>query len=130
MVRLVFRPYTQVRRSICTLESIRPSTRVSPGFGLLRHSSPSFGSQHICSHSNLSSGESWSVDSAQKFLPQTPGALYVNSALGVELRALAHMLDSLVRVSRRDVERHFVRVYCSHDSNPVPTGPEPFPRKQ
>ena len=66
MVRLVFRPYTQVRRSICTLESLRPSTRVSPGFGLLRHSSPSFGSRHICSHSNLSSEESWSVDGAKK----------------------------------------------------------------
>ena len=64
MVRLVFRPYTQVRRSICTLESLRTSTRVSPGFALLRHSSPSFGSQHVCSHSNLSSKESWSVDSA------------------------------------------------------------------
>ena len=64
MVRLVFRPYTQVRRSICTLESLRTSTRVSPGFVLLKHSSPSFGSQHVCSHSNLSSKESWSVDSA------------------------------------------------------------------
>ena len=66
MVRLVFRPYTRVRRSICTLESLRPSTRVSPGFGLLGHSSPSFGSRHICSHSNLSSEESWSVDGAKK----------------------------------------------------------------
>jgi len=55
MVRLVFRPYTQIRRSICTLESLRASTRVSPGFALHRHSSPSFGSQQICSHSNLSS---------------------------------------------------------------------------
>ena len=47
MVRLVFRPYTQVRRSICTSEPLRPSTRVSPGFGLLRHSSPSFGSRQM-----------------------------------------------------------------------------------
>jgi hypothetical protein len=54
MVRLVFRPYTQVWRSICTSESLRASTRVSPGFALLRHSSPSFGSQHLCSNSNLS----------------------------------------------------------------------------
>ena len=46
MVRLVFRPYTQVRRSICTSESLRASTRVSSGFTLFRHSSPSFGSQH------------------------------------------------------------------------------------
>ena len=54
MVRLVFRPYTQVRRSICTSESLRASTRVSSGFTLLRHSSPSFGSQHTCSTSEPS----------------------------------------------------------------------------
>ena len=53
MVRLVFRHYTQVLRSICTSESLRASTRVSPGFALLRHSSPSFGSQHLRSNSNL-----------------------------------------------------------------------------
>ena len=47
MVRLVFRPYTQVRRSICTSESKRTSTRVSSGFVLPRHSSPSFGSQRM-----------------------------------------------------------------------------------
>ena len=46
MVRLVFRPYTQVLRSICTSEPLRASTRVSSGFTLLRNSSPSFGSQH------------------------------------------------------------------------------------
>ena len=54
MVRLVFRPYTQIWRSICTSESLRASTRVSPGFTLFRHSSPSFGSQQTCSNSNLS----------------------------------------------------------------------------
>ena len=54
MVRLVFRPYTQIRRTICTSVSLRASTRVSPGFALFRHRSPSFGSQHVCSYSNLS----------------------------------------------------------------------------
>src|SRR6266550_9231799 len=54
MVRLVFRPYTQIRRSICTSEPLRASTRVSSGFTLFRHSSPSFGSQHLCSYSNPS----------------------------------------------------------------------------
>ena len=49
MVRLVFRPYTQIWRSICTSEPLRASTRVSSGFTLFRHSSPSFGSQHTCS---------------------------------------------------------------------------------
>ncbi|XP_003367735.1 conserved hypothetical protein, partial [Trichinella spiralis] len=45
MVRLVFRPYTQVRRVICTSTPLRTSTRVSSGFILLKHSSPSFGYQ-------------------------------------------------------------------------------------
>jgi hypothetical protein len=54
MVRLVFRPYTHIWRSICTSESLRASTRVSSGFALCRHSSPSFGSQQMCSYSNLS----------------------------------------------------------------------------
>ena len=43
-----------MRRTICTSVSLRASTRVSPGFTLLRYSSPSFGSQQVCSHSNLS----------------------------------------------------------------------------
>ena len=120
MVRLVFRPYTQVRRSICTLESLRASTRVSPGFALLRHSSPSFGSQHVCSHSNLSPEGSWSVDSALYRSYLSSRSLYINSALGGKPRALAHMLDSLVRVSRRVDKKHFVRVSQSHDSKTNP----------
>jgi hypothetical protein len=47
MVRLVFRRYTQLLRSMCTSESLRTSTRVSSGFVLARHSSPSFGSQRV-----------------------------------------------------------------------------------
>src|SRR5687767_4891270 len=54
MVRLVFRPYTQVRRTICTSVSLQASTRVSSGFASLRHSSPSFGCRQVCSHSNPS----------------------------------------------------------------------------
>ena len=54
MVRLVFRPYTQLWRLICTLKALRASTRVSPGFTLVMHSSPSFGSRRRCSHSNHS----------------------------------------------------------------------------
>ncbi len=49
MVRLVFRPYTHVRRTICTSVSLRASIRVSPDFALHKHSSPSFGSRHGCS---------------------------------------------------------------------------------
>ena len=51
MVRLVFRPYAQVKRSICTSEPLQTSTRVSSGFLLLKHSSPSFGSPHARSSS-------------------------------------------------------------------------------
>ncbi len=118
MVRLVFRPFTQVRRSICTLESRRTSTRVSPGFALLRQSSPSFGSRHVCSHSNLSPERSWSVDSAISFLSY---GVHVNYALGGQPRALAHMSDSLVRVSRRVVKRHFVRVPPTHGGSISPS---------
>ena len=57
MVRLVFRPYTQFRRSICTSESLRTSIRVSPDFVLTRHSSPSFGSQRV---------RSWCASSCNK----------------------------------------------------------------
>ena len=47
MVRLVFRPYTQLRRPICTSESLRTSTGVSSGFVPTGNSSPSFGSQRV-----------------------------------------------------------------------------------
>ena len=61
MVRWVFRPYTQIRRTICTSVSLRASTRVSPGFTLFRHRSPSFGSQQICYYSNLSRANDRSI---------------------------------------------------------------------
>ena len=57
MVRLVFRPYTQIRPLICTLKPLRASTRVSSGFALFRHSSPSFGSQHMRSYSAPQDGQ-------------------------------------------------------------------------
>jgi hypothetical protein len=41
--------------------------------------------------------------------------LYFHFALGIRSRTLAHMLDSLVRVSRRVDERHFVPVLLTHD---------------
>ena len=103
MVRLVFRPYTQVRRSSCTLESLRPSTRVSPGFALLRHSSPSFGSRHRCSHSNLDALAKWSVDGAAEASNH-----HFHCALWFATTILAPVSDSLVRVSRRGKEHHFL----------------------
>src|SRR6185437_12646059 len=117
MVRLVFRPYTRLRRSICTSESLRTSTRVSPGFVLAGHRSPSFGSQHVRSRcacpgagkptpftdapgmrrrsalARATDGSPLSERKAQAFAFTAPWCLLAPR--------LAHMLDSLVRVSRR-----------------------------
>ena len=106
MVRLVFRPYTQIWWSICTSESLRASTRVSPGFALLRHSSPSFGSQHVCSHSDLSPEGYWPADCAA----EASNHCYFHCARRFATFVLAHMLDSLVRVSRRGKENHFASI--------------------
>src|SRR5579872_4503861 len=105
MVRLVFRPYTQFRRTICTSVSLRASTRVSPGFTLLRHSSPSFGSQQICSYSNLLQANDRSmmphVVEATRFSPQSDKLTFTFIPhQGFHTQILAYMLDSLVRVSR------------------------------
>lgn len=53
MVRLVFRPYAQIWRWICTSQSLRTSIRISSDFILFEYSSPSFGSQQISSNSNI-----------------------------------------------------------------------------
>ena len=109
MVRLVFRPYTQVRRSICTSESLRTSTRVSSGFILLRHSSPSFGSQRARSRSASTTTRTRRAGSAPRprkegVLPERSSRerLHFHCAFGFRTTLrLARMLDSLVRVSRR-----------------------------
>ena len=108
MVRLVFRPYTQVRRTICTSVSLRASTRVSPGFTLLRHSSPSFGSQRICSYSDLLQVNDRSMMPPWYETKDSHLKLYFHYASGFVTQILAYMLDSLVRVSRRVEENHFV----------------------
>src|SRR6185312_17138014 len=107
MVRLVFRPYTQVRRSICTLESLRASTRVSPGFTLLKHSSPSFGSYQICSYSNPSQkikvGRCCPCYGSHLALP-------FSAPMSFFTRKLAYVIDSLVRVSRRVSTNHLGKI--------------------
>jgi len=127
MVRLVFRPYTQVRRTICTSVSLRASTRVSPGFALPRHSSPSFGSQHTCSVSIVSSCVGrWCyplrvVGGCPTCLTKTlcgshfPCAQSLFPGVG-----LARMLDSLVRVPRRDRCRHSVTRRSPRPHTPKP----------
>ena len=125
MVRLVFRPYTQVRTSICTSECLRTSTRVSPGLILLRHSSPSFGSQQICSYSNRLAEAARSVDGAPASAGSHLGrrsALHFHCARGFATQRLAHMLDSLVRVSRRAREDDFLRIATAHE--PAPRRPK------
>ena len=97
MVRLVFRPYTQLRRSICTSESLRSSIRVSPDFNLARHSSPSFGSQHLCSAYSQRSEVDWkSRECALRILPRADKLLFaftaplslVNSMARIHVRLL------------------------------------------
>jgi hypothetical protein len=118
MVRLVFRRYTQIRRTICTSVSLRASTRVSPGFTLFRHRSPSFGSQQICSYSNLPQANDRSIvppARGQDSYLSHRSSLYFHCASGFVTQILAYMLDSLVRVSRRVEENHFVSI-----ANPAP----------
>ena len=115
MARLVFRPFTQVSRTICTSVSLGPSTRVSSGFSRLGQSSPSFGSQRPRSHSNPSS-----ENRGRSVVPRSHrGAgshlsaqrrLHLHYALGFATRVLAWTVDSLVRVTRRVDGSQFARI--------------------
>ncbi len=107
MVRLVFRPYTQIRRSICTSEPLRASTRVSSGFTLFRHSSPSFGSQQLCSYSNPS--EDIRIGRLCTSC-EAPTYVHFHYAYGFYTQTLAQTLDSLVRVSRRAAYNHYASI--------------------
>ena len=81
MVRLVFRPFTQLRRSICTSESLRSSIRVSPDFEF----SPCFpGAQRT-----------------MRIQQNVYGNLYSQAVTHPSTNRSPYMLDSLVRVSRR-----------------------------
>ena len=131
IVRLVFRPYRQLRRTICTSVSLRTSTRVSSGFILVTHSSQSFGSQQIRSCSNLSR-KSRSADSAKTTLPcekvifsyqrhQKNNALCFHYAPRFATWALAHVLDSLVRVSRRDNQCRSANIFHFHTNKYLAT---------
>ena len=100
MVRLVFRPYTQISRSICTSESFRASTRVSSAFTLFRHSSPSFGYHHVCCSQHLFKQDS---DDGFSLLQTCPPCSLSLRIMVCNTIILTYMLDSLVRVSRRDV---------------------------
>ena len=109
MVRWVFRPYTQIRRAICTLASRRTSTRVSPGFILPKYSSPSFGSSSIYSNFEIFKRVHKCPIYPIKSLLHTEKDSRVDNHLfhfrsGSECLfalILAYKWDSLVRVSRR-----------------------------
>ena len=107
MVRLVFRPYTQVWRTICTSVPLRASTRVSPGFTLLKHSSPSFGSYQICSCSYPSQKIR---DGRCCCFIRLASFSHFHFAYGFLTRKLAYVIDSLVRVSRRVGKSHFGKI--------------------
>ena len=116
MVRLVFRPYTQVWRTICTSVPLRASTRVSPGFTLLKHSSPSFGSYQICSCSSPSQ----KIRDGRCCCLRLASYSYFHFAYEFSTRKLAYVIDSLVRVSRRVGKSHFGKI------NYFPQAQEPF----
>ena len=97
MVRLVFRPYTHVRRTICTSVSLRSSTRVSSGFNLHKHSSPPFGSQRMYS---CLAFHRRSCAACDEYREDTFTVCF-RFVLRFTTFALAHTLDSLARVSRR-----------------------------
>ena len=103
-------------QAICTSALLRTSTRVSSGFILCGHSSPSFGSQLVCFHSgSLQQRARWMLQGAGA--PLAPQArpvrvLPFQFAHWLQITiALAYKLDSLVRVSRREGGRH----RCSSD---------------
>ena len=115
MVRLVFRPYTHVRRTICTSVSLRASIRISPDFTLHKHSSPSFGSQLISSCSTFHKRSDAAGDAPVKGLSSrflcTPWFSTIK---------FAHKLDSLVRVSRRVGTLHKAWSWrCTAQSHPT-----------
>ena len=130
MVRLVFRPYTQIRRTICTSVSLRASTRVSSGFTLPRHSSPSFGSRQVCSTQTLHS-RSRSVGVGAPFtfiahagLPpgyshtcQTPWSVFLDGS-EVPIPPAGTPSAALRRAHRSPTQRHVPRTTARLDHRP------------
>jgi hypothetical protein len=122
MVRLVFRPYTQIPRTICTSVSLWSSIRVSPDFNLFKHSSPSFGSYQISSFSYLSQKIMDGCSCPLRLTTYT----YFRYAYGFSTRRLWYVIDSLVRVSRRVYRSRFDRIAKAPRAHPGPTSrPKP-----
>ena len=118
MVRLVFRPYAQIKRSICTSKPLRASIRVSPDFTLSKHRSPSFGSQQECSNSNPYFRKSKNRPMVPQDINTPLATLLLSLRISVfNTQILATLLDSLVRVSRRAVYKHFVLLVSQINHN-------------
>ncbi len=83
------------------------STRVSSGFTLPKHSSPSFGSDRRRSYSNPSED----IRIGRWCTPRgAPTSVRFHYAQGLDTRTLASPGDSLVRVSRRAASGHYASV--------------------
>lgn len=100
VVRWVFRPFCQFWRSICTSESLRASSRISPTFTLINKRSPPFGSQQINfnAHSFFNRNIlNWSllINKSFTFISQS---FFFNLSI---FKLLVYLLNSLARVTRR-----------------------------
>ena len=129
MVRLVFRRYTKIRQTICTSVLLRASIRVSSDFALSRHSSPSFGSQQVCSYSNLSQkimvGRCCSVSflaptgfpPADSHTCQTPWSVFLDGS-EVPIPPAETPSAALRRAHRSPTQRHVPRTTARLDHRP------------
>ena len=89
---------------------LRTSIRVSPDFILHKHRSPSFGSQDRRYNSNLSPKIMIGRWCRNLFKKTFPPILLSFRIRVFNTQILARILDSLVRVSRRADDCHFVNV--------------------
>lgn len=129
MVRLVFRPCTEMAPSICTSERLRASIAVSCDFTLPRHSSPSFGSQRWSSpagaRGTMANVVRVKVQVRKRTVP--PGIRFL-TRLRFLTQTLAPALDSLARVSRREDRKHFIGRWFGAGSTKEGNGEAAVPR--
>ena len=107
MVRWVFRPFTHIRRSICTSESLRASTRVSSGFAMYKQRSQHLSGPIMCAPTQIHPKKDRSTVHP---LAEDPICHFHFAFKGFLALILAYMLDSLVRVSRRGGWSHYVNI--------------------
>jgi len=118
----------------------RPSTRLSSGFGHPRKRSSPFGSQQACSRLEPSGDDSvrvatWQTVWVKPGITLDKGVAFTTPRTVKGLR-LAGLLNSLVRVTRRDVhpclyqESSRTPAPPSDRKQPPPTHPEPNPVNQ